>query len=121
MQVTRHTEGMLQERTGESLFLGSVWGRGLVAPPASADFTAAIVTFAAGARTRLHRHTSDQLLYIVHGIGKVGTPAEEHLVGAGDTVVIPAHEDHWHGAGDTGSPMAHLTVTRAGSETTITD
>lgn len=121
MQVTRHTEGTLQERTGEPLFLGSVWGRGLVAPPASSDFTAAIVTFAVGARTRLHRHSSDQLLYIVHGIGKVGTTDGEHLVGVGDTVLIPAHEDHWHGAADSGSPMAHLTVTRNGSETTIAD
>ncbi len=121
MQITKHTEGAMGERTGEALFQGSVWARTLAGAPESTDFTAAIVTFAAGARTRMHQHSGDQLLYIVHGVGQVGTTDATHLVGAGDMVVIPAHEDHWHGAGDTGSPMGHLTVTRGDSQTTISD
>ena len=40
---------------------------------------------------------------------------------AGDCVVVPAGEDHWHGAHDTGSPMSHLSVMREGSETTVLD
>ncbi len=121
MQITRHTDGTTTERSGEALFQGNVWGRTLAGAPESEHLNAAIVNFAPGARTRMHQHTHDQLLYIVHGIGKVGTASEEYTVGVGDMVVVPAREDHWHGAGDTGSPMAHLTITLAESQTTITD
>ena len=38
----------------------------------------------------------------------------------GDFALVPAGEDHWHGAGDTGSPMSHITVTAADSETEVT-
>ena len=44
---------------------------------------------------------------------------ERLKVRVGDAVLIPAGEDHWHGAGDTGSPMSHLTVMQAGSQTTL--
>lgn len=118
MEILRAGEGETAERTGAPIFVGQVHGRSL---PESNDLNAAIVSFAAGARTKLHRHTSDQLLYIVSGIGKVGVAAGEHVVSVGDAVLIPANTDHWHGAGDTGSPMAHLTVQRKGSETTVVE
>lgn len=116
MEILRASQGTTVERTGAPIFEGQVHGRAL---PESEHLTAAIVSFAAGARTKLHHHTSDQLLYIVAGIGNVGDTDGEHLVAAGDTVLIPAGTNHWHGAGDTGSPMSHLTVQRAGSETTV--
>jgi 4-carboxymuconolactone decarboxylase len=118
MQILRASEGETAERTGAPIFLGQVHGRSL---PESEHLNAAIVSFAAGARTKLHRHTSDQLLYIVSGIGKVGDIDGEHVVSVGDSILIPANTDHWHGAGDTGSPMAHLTVQRKGSETTVAE
>ena len=118
MKIMRASEGETSERTGAPIFEGQVHGRSL---PPSEHLNAAIVSFAAGARTKLHRHTSDQLLYIVAGIGKVGDADGEHVVSVGDTILIPANTDHWHGAGDTGSPMSHLTVQRAGSETTVVD
>jgi 4-carboxymuconolactone decarboxylase len=118
MKILRASEGETAERTGAPIFMGQVHGRTL---PQSEHLNAAIVSFAAGARTRLHRHTSDQLLYIVSGIGKVGDHDGEHVVSVGDTVLIPANTDHWHGAGDTGSPMSHLTVQRSGSETTVVE
>ena len=46
----------------------------------------------------MHRHTSDQILIITEGTGVVATPDEEKTVSAGDVVLIPANEDHWHGA-----------------------
>lgn len=118
MEILRASEGETVERTGAPIFDGQVFGRTL---PASEHLNAAIVSFAAGARTKLHRHTSDQLLYIVSGIGGVGDASGEHVVSVGDTILIPANTDHWHGAGDTGSPMSHLTVQAAGSETTVLD
>lgn len=122
MQVIRAAEGDTTERTGAAIFTGGpVWGRALAGGSADAggEFSASVVSFSAGARTHLHRHSSEQLLYVVQGIGKVGTRAEEQVITIGDFVVIPAHEDHWHGAGDTGSPMSHLTITRSGSETEV--
>jgi quercetin dioxygenase-like cupin family protein len=121
MKVIRATEGSAVDRTGAAIFEGQVTGRTLLVEGDSSDFNAAIVQFSPGARTRLHRHASDQLLYIVAGIGQVGTAAATHTVGVGDLVIVPAGEDHWHGAGGTGHPMAHLTITRPtpGGETII--
>jgi quercetin dioxygenase-like cupin family protein len=119
MQLIRAAEGDTVERTGQPIFIGQVWGRALASAETSADFALNVVQFAAGARTRPHRHSSDQLLYVVSGIGEVGASGRVERVAAGDTVLIPAGESHWHGAGDTGSPMSHLALTRAGSETIV--
>jgi quercetin dioxygenase-like cupin family protein len=118
MHVLRSTEGETTNRTGSAIFEGDVRGRAL-AEGLSSQINCAIVHFAANARTRVHRHTSDQLLYIVSGIGKVGVGNDVQVVGVGDFVVIPAGEDHWHGAGDTGSPMSHITITLPGGETIV--
>src|SRR5215212_4113750 len=68
-----------------------------------------VVSFGAGARNKMHRHTSDQILIVTEGTGVVATNAEERTVTAGDVILIPAGEDHWHGApGET--PMAHITI-----------
>jgi quercetin dioxygenase-like cupin family protein len=76
-----------------------------------------VVSFGAGSRNKMHRHTSDQILIITEGTGVVATPGEERMVSAGDVVLIPAGEDHWHGApGET--PMAHITIQAKGSQTT---
>lgn len=118
MQIIRAAEGETVERSAAAIFRdGQVWGRALVSD--SDDVRVAIVSFAAGARTRMHHHTSDQVLYVVAGIGKVGDAEGEHVIASGDTAVIPANAQHWHGAADTGSPMSHLTIMRAGSETTV--
>jgi quercetin dioxygenase-like cupin family protein len=102
---------------------GQVWQRVLAGPATGAgkDMSISIVQFGAGARTRMHRHTGDQLLYVVGGIGKVGTASDEQVVSTGDFILIPSGEEHWHGAGDTGSPMSHITVMPAGSETSVAE
>ena len=120
MQVTRASEGETVERDAAIFEHGPVWARSLVAVGASEDFSVGVVHFPPGARAGWHRHSSDQVLYVVNGIGKVGDDEGEHVISAGDCVIIPAGTDHWHGAHDTGSPMSHLTITRANSETTVT-
>jgi quercetin dioxygenase-like cupin family protein len=117
MNILRAADGTTTDRTGSPIFEGSVFFRPL---PESDDFASAVVSFAPGARTVMHRHTSDQLLYIVAGTGKVADAEGEHIVTVGDTVLIPANTDHWHGAADTGSPMSHITVQRSDSQTTLT-
>jgi 4-carboxymuconolactone decarboxylase len=119
MQVIPASHGATQEISAADIFTGGqVWRRALAGNELEGgDFSLSIVQFAAGARTKLHTHSSDQLLYVVAGIGKVGGHDHEHVIAAGDFVRIPAHEEHWHGAGDTGSPMSHIAITLAGAQT----
>src|SRR5262245_65496434 len=68
------------------------------------------VEFSDGARTNWHAHAGPQWLLIVEGrirVQKWGEPAVE--VVAGDAVVIPPGEKHWHGAAP-GSKGTHLAV-----------
>ncbi len=122
MKVIAASDGPTTETTEAAIFTGAqVWRRGLTAKDdgASGHVGVAIVQFAAGARTVDHHHSSDQVLYVVSGIGKVGNADGEHVISVGDCVIIPADETHWHGAADTGSPMSHLAITRGDSKTTL--
>ena len=119
LQIKRADEGETVDRSGAAIFEGTVHGHALADASNSEHLAASLVHFAAGARTRPHRHTGDQLLFVTSGIGEVGDDDGAYVLGAGDAVVIPAGHVHWHGAGDTGSPMTHLTVQAAGSETTV--
>ncbi len=122
MEIIHAHEGSTVDRTGDAIFEGGqVWGRALATRANSDQVSLQIVQFAAGAKTRPHTHSRDQLLYVVSGIGKVGADGEERTVSAGDFVLIPAGEVHWHGAADTGSPMSHIAITPADSEFTIVD
>jgi quercetin dioxygenase-like cupin family protein len=73
------------------------------------------VTFRAGARTVWHTHTVDQVLVITAGHGIVATKREERSVRAGDLVIIPAAERHWHGAA-ADTEMTHLAVMTEGRD-----
>jgi 4-carboxymuconolactone decarboxylase len=68
------------------------------------------VEFEPGARTHWHRHTGPQWLLVVEGTIRAqtwGEPAVE--AHAGDALVVPPGEKHWHGAAaDDGG--AHLAV-----------
>lgn len=79
-----------------------------------------VVSFGSGARNKFHRHTSDQILIITEGTGVVATPDEEKTVTAGDVILIPANEEHWHGAPGS-TPMTHITIQAKGSTTTQTE
>ena len=120
VRVLKSDEGETREQSATPIFQGGqVWIRPLTGGGASQHLNVALVQFGAGARAAWHRHSSDQVLYVVAGIGKVGDRQGEHVISAGDCAVVPANEDHWHGAHDTGSPMSHLAITAAGSETTV--
>ena len=58
-----------------------------------------LVRFPPGARTNWHRHAVGQTLHVSEGVGLVGTRDGSVVrVRAGDTVVCPPDEEHWHGA-----------------------
>lgn len=74
----------------------------------------ALVRFAAGARTKLHTHSFEQVLVITEGEGIVAAGGQEWTVRPGDVVVIPPGERHTHG-GTPASGMAHYSITPPGT------
>src|SRR5204862_7873406 len=98
------------------LFTSQVFRQSIVDPAESTSFKFSIVNFSAGSRNKFHQHTSDQILIVTEGTGVVATNAEERTVSAGDVILIPAGENHWHGAPGT-TPMSHITVQTKDSKT----
>ncbi len=96
------------------LFTGEVWF-GPLAPPVTDDALNTLgVMFSPGARTDWHRHVDGQVLYVAHGSGVVANEDGERVqVTAGDAVIIPPGEVHWHGAA-ADSHMMHLSLTTGG-------
>jgi quercetin dioxygenase-like cupin family protein len=71
---------------------------------------AASVTFEPGARTAWHVHPLGQMLVVTAGYGLVqsdGGPVQE--IRAGDVVLCPPGEKHWHGA-TRSTAMTHIAI-----------
>jgi quercetin dioxygenase-like cupin family protein len=97
-----------------------VWAQAILESEDSSDFSFGIRAFDAGARTKFHKHSGDQILIITDGTGSVGTDDETLIVVEGDVIIIPAGENHFHGAPDATS-MAHITIQKKGSVTEQTE
>jgi quercetin dioxygenase-like cupin family protein len=70
----------------------------------------ALVRFTPGARSNWHLHAVGQTLHVTEGIGLVGTRDGRVVrIRAGDTVVCPPGEEHWHGAA-ADTFMSHLAM-----------
>jgi quercetin dioxygenase-like cupin family protein len=98
------------------IFEGTVRTQNLVAGGDAALLRVTAVTFEDGARNKLHRHTTDQVLVVTDGRGIVATEEEELRVGPGDVILIPAGERHWHGA-EPGQTFTHLSILTPGEMT----
>ncbi|HWP60253.1 MAG TPA: cupin domain-containing protein [Candidatus Acidoferrales bacterium] len=96
---------------------GTVTRQPLLTEETSNDFNLAIVNFSAGARNKMHTHSSDQVLFVTAGKGIIATETEQQIIGVGDVVHISAAEKHWHGA-TPDSPFSHIALTAKGSTTT---
>jgi quercetin dioxygenase-like cupin family protein len=71
------------------------------------------VEFPAGARTNWHTHSGVQLLIVLEGrcrFQHANGPISE--AGAGELILIPPGEKHWHGA-TPDAPMVHLAINMA--------
>jgi quercetin dioxygenase-like cupin family protein len=101
------------------IFRGVVRVRDLAGAGQSEQLRAILVRFDAGSANVPHTHSFDQALFIVEGEGIVANDDAKHRVHAGDLIIIPAGERHWHGATPE-SAMAHLAFGIRGS-TEISD
>jgi quercetin dioxygenase-like cupin family protein len=69
------------------------------------------VHFTPGARTAWHSHGLGQTLYVTEGTGRVQSRGDAmREIRAGDIVLTPPGEEHWHGASPDGF-MTHLSMT----------
>lgn len=94
----------------EDYFTGTVRLDPLFQMPAPGRTSGAHVTFEPGARTAWHTHPAGQTIIITFGRGRVqrdGGPVEE--VSAGDVVIFPAGQRHWHGAAPD-TAMSHIAI-----------
>lgn len=100
-------------KTPAQRFTGDVYMTPIYNGTGSSRMTVALVRFTPGARTNWHSHAVGQTLHITEGVGLVGIRDGSVLrVRAGDTVVCPPGEDHWHGAA-ADTFMSHLAMLEA--------
>ena len=106
------------ESANSHLFTGGpVTRQPLLTPATSSYFNLAVVNFSAGARNKMHTHSSDQVLFVTAGKGVIATETHREVIGVGDVVHISAEEKHWHGA-TPDSSFSHIALTAKGSTTT---
>lgn len=107
MQVSRGKDAEVMRATG-SLFMGEV-NRGQSVEQGTERLRIGLVKFSPGGRTKWHTHSFEQGLIIFEGKGIVATEDEEHVVEAGDIVVVKLGEKHWHGATEH-THMSHFSI-----------
>jgi quercetin dioxygenase-like cupin family protein len=96
MQVQRKQPS---EKGTAERFVGDVWIDRLAGGERYSRMRVSVVRFAPGSRNAWHAHAVGQTLHVTEGIGRVQSRGGEVVeVRAGDTIVTPPGEWHWHGA-----------------------
>ncbi len=94
-------------------FTGTVRIDPLFAAAEPSRVSAALVTFEPGARTAWHTHPLGQRLIVTAGCGWAKChDGPKREIRAGDVVVCPPGEKHWHGATAT-TAMSHIAIQEA--------
>ena len=100
-------------KTSAQAFTGDVYMTPIYNGTGLSRMTVALVRFTPGARTNWHSHAVGQTLHVTEGVGLVGVRDGSVVrVRAGDTVVCPPGEEHWHGAA-ADTFMSHLAMLEA--------
>jgi quercetin dioxygenase-like cupin family protein len=112
MRIINVADVESKEMSGDALFFGGkVFTQFVLEEEHKAEKIQVVnVKFAAGARNKLHTHTTEQILIVTEGKGIVATKTQEHTVTPGTIVLVSPGEEHWHGA-TKDSPFAHLSIT----------
>jgi len=113
MEFFKIDRALAHDASASGNFGGQVWMQRLITEQQSNDIELLVVSFEAGGRTRPHIHAVDQILHITVGRGIVATSTDRRSVTAGDVVLVPAGEWHWHGAAPD-SAMTHVSIKRYG-------
>lgn len=97
-------------------FTGDVYLTPIYSGSGPSRMTVVLVRFVPGARTNWHSHAVGQTLHVTEGVGLVGTRDGSVVrIHAGETVVCPPGEEHWHGAA-ADTFMSHLAMLEAAAE-----
>ncbi len=112
MKVIKTSEVEVKESTS-AIFRGKVHTQRLIDEKVAKELQINIVNFSPGARTVLHTHTTEQVLYVIGGKGILATENEEHMVTPGAIICVPPGELHWHGATKDTS-FSHISITTPG-------
>ncbi len=113
MKVIKNFESVIHQDVSSSIVTGRVTGQDLVVEPMSKAIAIVNVNFSPGARTKLHIHTTDQVVIVVDGKGILATEQEENHVTKGDLIHVPPGEVHWHGA-EEDSAFSQLSIIPGG-------
>ncbi len=95
-----------KENFSGPLFTGTDVTRQLLLPD-SKEYNFNVVNFGKGVRNKFHAHDHEQILIVTAGKGIIATETDQQEITAGDIVVIPANEKHWHGATED-SEFSHI-------------
>ena len=94
-------------------FTGDAWYDVVVRGEGPSRVRVNVVRFAPGARNAWHAHAFGQTVHVTDGVGRIQSRGGEVVeMRAGDTVVTPAGEWHWHGAAPDRF-MTHLAIWEA--------
>jgi quercetin dioxygenase-like cupin family protein len=113
--VTQNFDESTPESNPE-MFLGEVRRQQLVADDEAPVQRVSAISFIDGARNRWHRHSTEQVLVVTHGVGIIADETGERRIEPGDVVLVQPNERHWHGAAP-GQDMTHLAILTPGDLT----
>jgi quercetin dioxygenase-like cupin family protein len=98
MKVFRNADATPRQADAQS-FTGSATTKLLASDQEGETVHLYRVAFESGGRTNWHTHSGPQWLLVVEGAIRVQRWGEKPIdVAAGDAVVFPPGEKHWHGA-----------------------
>ena len=111
MKIINVNEVLAKEVSTDPLFFGGKVTTQFVLEEdhASKKLQIVLVRFAAGARNKLHTHSTEQILVVTEGKGIIATKDQEHIVTPFMIAIISPGEEHWHGAAKDSS-FAHLSI-----------
>jgi quercetin dioxygenase-like cupin family protein len=111
MKIINVKDVEAKEMVGDPLFLGGkVYTQFVFEEEHRAKkIQVVMVSFAPGARNKLHTHSTGQILIVTEGKGVVATKNQENIVTPGMIIFVSPNEEHWHGA-TKDSSFAHLSI-----------
>jgi quercetin dioxygenase-like cupin family protein len=114
MEIQRLDEALATAPPEPHNFIGRVRMQNIAAAGGTSELEYFAVYFDAGAHTRPHTHSTDQVVCFIRGSGFVWIAGEERRpVETHGVVVVPAGVLHMHGATDA-EPICHLAVRAPG-------